>query len=397
MNPVFTTSDFRRLWLNAVCNAISVGSDWVLVGWLALEIGGSSAWVGTAFAIYYLPMVLLGVPAGSISDRFERLHLLRIMELVALTLIALFAGLFAAGQSSMALVLWLTAGLGALRAVMNPIRLCFAYDLVGAAKSTQALAGINIGKRIGMFAGALLSGALVQRAGTHYALLIMTLSHLAAFACLSGSFTIAVRNKPDLSPLWQNLKDYVRELRMNRLLLVLTLVTSVVEVFGTSYSTVVPELANSRFGLGAGGLGTMYAAQALGGLLIAILLFLSPQRHSSSTLFAASIVGIGLSIIALGYATNLVAVLFALAGVSGMITAWDIYTQSLMQQCVPDHLRGRAMGAWVFAIGSSPFGHLEIGFLTTLAGVELALYSNGMGVIAVITIAYLSNRSLRRM
>ena len=159
----------------------------------------------------------------------------------------------------------------------------------------------------------------------------MIASHLAAFASLSGSFTIMARRRPDPTPLWQNLKDYANEMCLNRLLLVLTIVTAVIEVFGTSYATVLPEIADLRLGLGAQGLGWMHASQAAGGLVIGILLFISPQRRSSSVLFAASIVGIGLSIVALGYAPNLVAVLLALAGASGMITAWDIYTQSMMQ------------------------------------------------------------------
>ena len=142
MNPVFKTSDFRRLWLNATSNAISLGGDWILIGWLTLEVSGSTAWVGTAFAIYYLPMVLLGVPAGSIADRFDRLALVRFMELTAVGVIALFAWLFSAGQAILSLVLWLTAGLGALRATVHPIRLSFAYDLAGAAYATQALAAL---------------------------------------------------------------------------------------------------------------------------------------------------------------------------------------------------------------------------------------------------------------
>ena len=34
---------------------------------------------------------------------------------------------------------------------------------------------------------------------------------------------------------------------------------------------------------------------------------------------------------------------------------WDILTQSLMQLSVSNHLRGRIMGVWVFAIGTALF------------------------------------------
>ena len=54
-----------------------------------------------------------------------------------------------------------------------------------------------------------------------------------------------------------------------------------------------------------------------------------------------------LSVIGLGSAPGLGTTLLVLAAISGLITAWDVLTQSMMQLCVPDHLRGRAMGAWV--------------------------------------------------
>ena len=397
MNPVFKTSDFRRLWLNSTTNAISVAGDYVLIGWLTIEVTQSSAWVGIAYALYYLPMVVLGVPAGSAADRFDRRRLLRWLEFLSFAIMAVFTWLFAYRIADLTQVMWLTLALGALRATIHPVRLSFVYDLVGPAQVTPALAGISLGARTGMIVGALAAGTLTHRYGVAWALLVMALSHFVALLCLTGEFHLMVRKTLDTTPLLQNLKDYLTEARTNHVLLVLTIVTAAIEVFGTSYSTVLPELAEKRLGLGAQGLGWMSAALACGGLVIGFLLFVLPQRRHNTVLYAASIVTLGLSVMALGYAPNLVTVLLALAAISGMITAWDIYTQSMMQLCVPDGLRGRAMGAWVFAIGSAPLGHLEIGLFAAYIGVELSLYANGFGVIAVIGIAYLANKSLRRL
>ena len=90
-------------------------------------------------------------------------------------------------------------------------------------------------------------------------------------------------------------------------------------------------------------------------------------------------------------------VLLTLAVVSAMVSAWDILTQSMMQSCVPDHLRGRSMGAWTFAIGSSPLGQLEMGFLVTAIGIGPALYLNGFGVLLVILIAFTATPVLRKL
>ena len=50
---------------------MSYGGDFVLIGWSILELTGTSAWVGTAFALYFLPMVLLGILTGGLADRVE--------------------------------------------------------------------------------------------------------------------------------------------------------------------------------------------------------------------------------------------------------------------------------------------------------------------------------------
>jgi hypothetical protein len=54
---------------------------------------------------------------------------------------------------------------------------------------------------------------------------------------------------------------------------------------------------------------------------------------------------------------------------------------------VPHHLRGRAGGAWVVAIGFAPLGQLQIGALASLLGVSAAL---GVSGLALVTLAFLT-------
>ena len=54
-----------------------------------------------------------------------------------------------------------------------------------------------------------------------------------------------------------------------------------------------------------------------------------------------------------------------------------------MQQAVPPHLRGRASGAWVVAIGVGPVGQFQIGALVSWLGVAAALAMSGAALVAV--------------
>ena len=74
-----------------------------------------------------------------------------------------------------------------------------------------------------------------------------------------------------------------------------------------------------------------------------------------------------------------------------MAAASDILTQSMMQLSVPNKLRGRAMGAWVLAIGFAPIGHLEMGLLALSFGIQNALMINGgllvcLGIIVTLAV-----------
>ena len=374
-----------------------MGGDYVLIGWLILDATQSSSWVGIAFALYYLPNIIFGIVGGGIADRFPRRGLLQSLDFGASGLIILLSVLFVYQTPQASLVLGLTLVLGSLRAIKNPVRLALAYDLSGRQQATRSLSGISVASGIGTLIGAIAIGGLTDRFGVALALALMALMHAAAAGALTGMRSQSQRVAADSTPLWQNLTDYIKEFRVNRVLLILVLVTAAIELFGTSYTSALPELATSRLALGADGLGLMHAAQASGGLLIGLLLFaVSPQKRRTK-IYGICVLLLGISIIALGHVSDIPTVLLTLAVVSAMISAWDILTQSMMQSCVPDHLRGRSMGAWTFAIGSSPLGQLEMGFLVTAIGIGPALYLNGIGVLLVIVIAFTATPILRKL
>ena len=374
-----------------------MGGDYVLIGWLVLDATQSSSWVGIAFALYYLPNIIFGIIGGGIADRFPRRGLLQSLDFGAAGLIILFSVLFVYQTPQAPLVLALTLVLGSLRAIKNPVRLALAYDFAGRQQATRALSGISVASRIGMLIGAIAIGVLTDRFGVAVALILMALMHAAAAGALTGMRSRNQRVAADNTPLWQNLSDYVREFRVNRVLLMLVLVTAGIELFGTSYTSALPELATSRLALRADGLGLMHAAQASGGLLIGLLLFVVSPQKRRIRIYGICVLLLGISIITLGHVSDIPTVLLTLAVVSAMISAWDILTQSMMQSCVPDHLRGRSMGAWTFAIGSSPLGQLEMGFLVTAIGIGPALYLNGFGVLLVILLAFTATPVLRKL
>ncbi|MCK5363536.1 MAG: hypothetical protein KAR22_11235, partial [Gammaproteobacteria bacterium] len=105
----------------------------------------------------------------------------------------------------------------------------------------------------------------------------------------------------------------------------------------------------------------------------------------------------GFGLIALAAAPNFATILAAVLAIAALATASDVLTQSMMQLSVPDRLRGRAMGAWVFAIGAAPLGHLEMGALAASFGVGTALGLNGIGLILIAILTTIIAPGLRKL
>ena len=90
-------------------------------------------------------------------------------------------------------------------------------------------------------------------------------------------------------------------------------------------------------------------------------------------------------------------ILAGVLAVAALATAADVLTQSMMQLSVPDRLRGRAMGAWMFAIGSAPLGHLVMGALAASVGVGTALGINGVALVLIGVLTTIAAPGLRKL
>ena len=70
-------------------------------------------------------------------------------------------------------------------------------------------------------------------------------------------------------------------------------------------------------------------------------------------------------------------------GVGMSAAAFDAMQWILLQSRVPEEMRGRVIGGWVFAIGFGWVGHIGLGGLGDLIGVQWAMGSAGAIVFAV--------------
>ncbi len=381
--PAAGNRDFRLLVAAATGNYMGYGGEQVVIGLLVFRITDSSAWVGVALALYFLPLFIFGMAAGAIADWMDRRKLLRIIEAVIGINLVVFAVLAALEAVAIWQVLLMTFVSGSARAVYLPVRQSYAYDIVGAEQIVAGLGLLTIGMRAGQLLGALVAGSVMQRLGTDVALFVLATFHGITFLIVSRLRSIPTEAHTNPVPILENLREYLQEMRHNRTLSMLIAVTASVEVLGFSFATILPELATERLGVGAEGLGIMHAIRAAGGFAAGLALAGAVSIRRRGLAYLGVIYAFGLALIALAASPNFATILVAVLAVAALAAASDVLTQSMMQLSVPDRLRGRAMGAWVFAIGSAPLGHLEMGALAASVGVGTALGLNGAALIII--------------
>ncbi len=390
-------SDFRVLWLSTALNQLGQGMQPVMLGWLVLDLTGSGGMVGVVFAMRALPNLIVGLAAGSVTDRLDRRLIIRMSSV----------GLAVAGTTISALLLtdhltvWqlmlFTFVLGAMHAFETTARQVYTYDIVGATGALNGIALMSLAQRAGGVVGALLAGGLLAWWGPGPAFMLMAVSNAGAAVA-----QIWLRHAGESAPrvresLAQNVTNYWRALRTNRTMLCLMISTTAAEVFGFSHQVMLPILARDVLHVGPGALGVLTACRSVGGVIGVLALGrFSPVRRQGILLLSVVML-LGLGQVLLAQSPTFALALLAVILVNTAGSATDVLHQALLQQTVSNEQRGRAMGSWIVGIGTAPLGHMEAGYLADLASPRVSLMVNGLALAAVGGVMWVALPRLRRL
>jgi MFS family permease len=377
--------DFRCLGASTLLSSIGMMGELVVLGWLSLELTDSPFLVGATLGARALPLVFVGVPAGVLADRVERPRLLVATGLGQALTAALLGALTLLGAVSLAPLMLLTFAAGALRGVEHATRQSYTHDVVGGPALVNGLAVLGVAMRAGWLVGSLGVGAIIAHLGSGHAYLAVAATYLAGGLAMLPAGAAAPPPTSEAGSLWRGVTDFVTSVREDRTLLILMMLTAGAEVLGFAHQALLPSLSRDVLHTGPEGLGVMSAARSVGGIL-SMMASMRGFTHGGGALFLGVLVSFGAGLIALGVAPFVVgfvgvAVVVVLANAAGALA--DLLAQSLLQQSVPHHLRGRAGGAWVVAIGFAPLGQLQIGALASLFGVSVALGASGLALVAL--------------
>jgi MFS family permease len=390
----FTIPGFAGLWISASSASFARIVTQLVLSWITLEATGSPFVVGIVMAARMVPQLVIGIPAGALSDWLDRRLLVVAANALSVGLLLILAVLAAGGLLTTPALVGVSILYGILDTVRMSATQAYAYDLVRSARATSGMALTNLGTQLLSTIGGLVGGYTLERFGSPITFGLIALAALIAAvaplpqAGIGGPGRVATadgrRGLPsteDRRPARRPGVDFGRAMTLlarNRILAVLALAIILAEIFGFATQVLLPTFARDVFDVGASGLGTMMAVRSAGGALGLLALSRLGAEGRSGLVFvgAAGAFGLALLLFAVSPAYALALALLGLSGLCASIM--DTLGQTLIQRNADERERGAAMGLWVFSVGFGPVGHLTLGAAASAFGAPLAQAVSGL-------------------
>ena len=156
---------FRWYWAGSLAQAMSQGMQFLVLGWLVLEVTGDKTQLGLTISLYGLPNIAFLLVGGIIADRLDRKLLLMVTQAMVGAMIAGLAVLTITDSVALWHIYLAAALLGVLQALNMPARLAMLADLVGERRLLDAVAQFNAAQHAGRIVGPPVAGVLIDQWG----------------------------------------------------------------------------------------------------------------------------------------------------------------------------------------------------------------------------------------
>ncbi|OGE26483.1 MFS transporter [Candidatus Daviesbacteria bacterium RIFCSPHIGHO2_02_FULL_39_12] len=371
--PVLNNKNYRLYFLGQLVSLIGTWLQIVAQGWLVLQLTNSPFLVGLVAAIGSLPTLLFSLFGGVIIDRFPKKQILMLTQISSMTLAFILGILTVFDLITVWQIGILAFLLGVVNALDIPTRQAFVPEMVIKNELPSAIS-LNAGTfNAARVIGPGLAGFLIAIMGTGGAFILNGISYIAVIIAL---ILIQVEDKvfkTDLHPL-AAIKEGISYSFTHPIIRTLLIFVGVVSVFGWSYTTIMPVIAQNTFHQGATGLGYLYAAAGLGALMATFVVSIFANKFSPLFFIIGGNSLFAMSLILFTFTTNfnLALILLFFAGL-GLLTEYAMMNTTV-QHLVADSVRGRVMSIYVLMfLGLSPLGNFEIGYLSEKFGTEIAI------------------------
>jgi MFS family permease len=373
--------DFALLWVGATLSVLGDGLTWLALVWLVFELGGSAPDIGLLVFAYTAPVVVGGLLAGLLLDRFDRRRVLIADNAIRGLAVATIPVAAALG----ALQPWLLYVVAIVYGFFNMISLAGIPSMLPTLVEEDELVTANametMAYGVGGVLGPALGGLLIAVVGAAGVLWLDALSYLVFVAALAA---MRARQRPEHSaPGSRGLGPAVRFIVGTPAILAITLMFMAANVGEGMLLVIVPVYALDVLEAGSGAFGALVSILTGGMLVGALIIGVVHWRFRLGRSIAAFQAAAGLSILGLALERGFLVAAAVLAVFGLLISPLTIWAQTIRMRLIPDQLRGRVFGLLRTLMQSTPpIGGIVAGSL--LAGASVPLTVTAVAVIVTV-------------
>jgi MFS family permease len=375
--------DFRLLFASQLVSLAGSMLTFVAVPFQVYALTGSSLAVGLLGVAEFAPILALALVGGALADAFDRRRLVQLSEAGSALVAALLVANAALPHPRLWILFACAAAMAALTALRRPPMDALMPRLVERDELKAALALDWAMTDTGSIAGPAVGGVLIAVAGLSATYAVDLATFAVSLVALSAMRTgVGGPGGPDHAepPSVRAVVEGVRYARSRPELVGTYLVDMNAMFFGMPLA-LFPALAK-RYG-GPEVLGLLYAAPAVGSIVVAMTSGWARRvhRHGRAIVLAAGAWGV--AIVGFGLAGALWLALGFLAVAGGMDAISGIFRATIWNETIPDRLRGRLAGIEMLSWSSGPLlGGAESGAAAAIAGLRASIVSGGVLCVA---------------
>lgn len=378
--------NYRRYFIGQVISLCGTWAQNIGLGWLVLELSDDSGVaIGVVTAMQFVPVLLFGLWAGLLADRFDKQRFIVATQVALAVLAGVLAFVDLVGVVNLPMVYGLAFLFGVATACDTPARLSFVVEMVGPEDLPNALALNSAVVNAGRIIGPGIAGFVILTGGTGLCFVINALSYVGTIIAVTSMRKGDLQQPTPVARGKGQVRAGLRYTWATPLLRADMLLVACVSLVAFNFPVVLPLLAKVTFDGDAGTYSLTASAMGVGAFASALVLASLGRPYGRRLVIAFLVLAVTMCVAAASPNLGVLLVLLTVIGAGQVIAASS--ANAMVQLDADPAMRGRVTAIFSLTTqGVTPFGGVLAGAVAQLAGPRWAMGMGGIGALVAVVV-----------
>ena len=389
-------------FVSRLCDAAAVNIRQISMGLLIYRLTNSPIILGGLILARAIPLTAVALLAGAIADRSQKKYVIQIAGAVDIFIVLVVFFSLASGYLSVenAGSWWVLIAVsfidGLVTTFKGPATDAIIVEVVGEKLITNAVALAQVGQNTLRLAAPIIAGAIIDHYGFEITFEVMAGIYLAAIFFLVF-VPAASKPVPIDRPILHDIKEVWGYITKEKHIFLILIVVLAITLLSMPYRQLMPIFTEDILKVDATSLGILQGVSAGGAIIGGIVIASLPSNRKRGTLMLLSGLVLGAALVFFSFSTSW-SLSIAMMVVVGLGQAGRMTLPvALLQYYTKSEYRARVMSFYGVEFGLSSLGTFFAAALAEGIGVEWAVGSLAIILIAGIVLAFFVMPILRKL